>query len=275
MLDNLIHRINNYSGPFRITVHDVGHGNWNEIQFGDTRIFFDIGAQMGWGNLRVQQIINNVNIEPDDEIYIFLSHWDIDHYHSILQLEGTQQLEQIRAFFAPSNEHKTATVNRVINILSSAGIPFYPIEFTNKRNRHNKEIELNLEEYCLGRLKIYRSTRTRSKNLNSIVMHFETENNNVLFTGDQKYEKLYSYVVNHSDKNKPYIFVLPHHGGYAGKFKKDEWETVNFSDIIISYHESNRYGHPFQSHITTANSLLKDSNTIIETNGTGSKFFII
>ncbi|MCM3722471.1 hypothetical protein [Solibacillus isronensis] len=271
MINSLIKSLDTFKGSIEIIVRDVGHGNWNEIRFGTTRIFFDIGAQKDWHENKVQNLVTAANIRKSENIYIFVSHWDVDHYHAILKLSDFE-LKQIKGFFAPERIPKTNTAERVKHLLNSAGIGLYLIPWTTKKHT-DKRIELNMV-FGGDKLKIFRSSKTNSRNLDSIVFYIETYKNSVMLTGDQKYEKLYDYIVSEVLPKAPMIFVLPHHGGNAGDFNISHWSTTSLEEVIISYHESNTYGHPLENNCRTAQSLLV-CKPILSTNDTGDKVFLL
>lgn len=270
MISNLLRSIDSFHAQIKVTVRDVGHGNWNEIQFGSTRIFFDIGAQKQWRKNKVRSILDNARIQPDEKIFIFLSHWDTDHYHAILGLTDIE-LKSIKGFVAPNNMPDTNTADQVKKRLEAAGIRINLIPFTNKKVK-DKKIELNLN-YNGKKLKIFRSTNTNNRNLNSIVFHFDCNGRSLLLSGDQNYEKLFEYVINQVSCANPMILLLPHHGGSAGKFKELDWRSVLLDEIVISYHDSNTYGHPLDTNIKVSANLLSSNKLILTTNDSGDKVF--
>lgn len=271
MIHRLIKKLDAFKDSIEVIVRDVGHGNWNEIRFGATRIFFDIGAQKDWRKSKIQELVEAADIKKSDNIYIFVSHWDVDHYHAILKLSDSE-LKQIKGFFAPNRIPKTNTAKRVKDLLKIAGISLDTIPFTSKRCI-DKKIELNLV-YGGRSLKIYRSSQTYSRNLDSLVFYLETNKNCVLLTGDQKYEKLHDYVISLISPKVPMILVLPHHGGDAGNFNRTHWSAHSIEEIIISYYKSNSYGHPSDANWQIAENLLI-SKPILYTNDTGDKSFFI
>ncbi|MEK5071449.1 hypothetical protein [Sporosarcina sp. FSL K6-1508] len=272
MIHHLLSGLDSYHGQIEVIIRDVGHGNWNEIRFGNTRIIYDIGAQKEWPANRIQSIIDAAKFKKNEEIYIFISHWDVDHYHAILKLNKSQ-LKQVKGFFAPTLRNpRTQTMNRVLERLNDAGISVSTIPFSIKKNKGRK-IELQLA-YGGNRLKVFRSTKTTSTNLNSIVLSLVTNSKSVLMTGDQNYEKLHDFVISSKPPTMPMIMVMPHHGGFAGNLDTKKWGIIHLDEIIISYHDSNSYGHPLAINRTRAETLLV-TKPVLYTNGTGNKTFNI
>jgi beta-lactamase superfamily II metal-dependent hydrolase len=269
LLQKIINDLDSYSGVIKLTVRDVGHGNWNEIKYRNKRILFDIGAQKNFGEEDLLEIIREAKFKIGEEIYIFISHWDVDHYHGILKLSD-KELQLIKAIFGPANIPDTNTAKRVMNLINDAGIKFYGVPFTSKRHPH-KQIELN-PIFSGSKLKIYRSSETKSRNLDSVVMFLEGNKKSVLFSGDNTYEKIFDYVLTICKSNVPLNLILPHHGGRAGKFKINSWNTVNLENIIISFSEKNSYGHPLPENLKVSQILLA-SKPLVVTNGNGSIHF--
>jgi beta-lactamase superfamily II metal-dependent hydrolase len=271
LIQKIINDLDSYSGEIKITVRDVGHGNWNEIEYSNKRILFDIGAQKSFGEVDLLKIICKAKFKSGEEIYIFISHWDVDHYHAILKLSN-KELKLIKGIFGPTNIPKTNTAKRVTSLINKVGIKYYGIPFTAKRHL-NKKIELNLL-YSGAKLKIFRSSPTMSRNLDSIVILLEGNNNSVLFSGDNTYEKIFDYVLTSCQPSVPLNLILPHHGGGAGKFNFSSWTTVALENIIISFCENNSYGHPLPENLKVSKKLLV-SKPLVVTNGSGSKYFTI
>ena len=72
MIDRVIKELHTFKGAINVIVRDVGHGNWNEISFGPTRIFFDIGAQKDWRESQIQKVVDAAGINKSENIYILL-----------------------------------------------------------------------------------------------------------------------------------------------------------------------------------------------------------
>ncbi|WP_066175586.1 hypothetical protein [Bacillus marinisedimentorum] len=157
--------------------------------------------------------------------------------------------------------------------MKESGVPLITISFTSKRY-NDRKIEMN--RVCKGqRLKVYRSLKTKNRNLDSIVIYVKTEDKCVLLSGDQRYDKLHDYIILDDFPKVPLIFVMPHHGGYAGHFKKSDWDKIlPIESIVISYHDSNNYGHPFETNVRTAERLVSPNN-VFRTNGSGDKYYLI
>jgi beta-lactamase superfamily II metal-dependent hydrolase len=268
-VQKIINDLDSYSGVIKVKVRDVGHGNWNEIKYSNKRILFDIGAQKNFGEEDLLNIINNAKFKIGEEIYIFISHWDVDHYHAILKLTN-KELQLIKAIFGPSNIPKTNTAKRAMNVINHAKIKYYGIPFTAKRHL-NKKIELNLL-FSGSKIKLFRSSPTRSRNLDSIVIFLEGNNNSVLFSGDNTYEKIFDYVLTICQPHVPLNFILPHHGGRAGNFNISTWTTLPLENIIISFCEKNSYGHPLPKNLKVSQKLL-GSKPLLVTNGSGDQDF--
>ena len=68
-----------------------------------------------------------------------------------------------------------------------------------------------------------------------------------LLTGDHSYRQIYK-VISNSKIEKPYVMVVPHHGGNAGKFDEALWSTVSWhqgvyqlSQLVIRIYHKIKY----------------------------------
>ena len=96
---NKIPLINN-NGRIGITVRNVGQGNWNEIKCNDSvRIVYDAGAPMTSSPDEIVNIIGNRStLYAESKPILILSHWDKDHYHSLLGMSDNDLKNCFSAF---------------------------------------------------------------------------------------------------------------------------------------------------------------------------------
>jgi hypothetical protein len=87
-------------GKVSVTIRNVGQGNWNEINFNDSvKIVYDAGAPMNASRTDVATIIGNRNtLYPTSKPILILSHWDKDHYHSLIGMTDTELQNNFSAF---------------------------------------------------------------------------------------------------------------------------------------------------------------------------------
>lgn len=234
--------------------------------------FFDIGADKYYRLSDKQNLIEKIAIKENDVIFIIISHWDVDHYQSLLFFQN-ETCQKIAGIIAPEVIPHTNTARMVVNYIEQHHIKFFRISgFHKSSNKSSKEVELNCI-YDSQYLKLYRSRSKKisSRNLDSIVLFVKGNNVDILFTGDQQYHKLYQYILStnvHDKENKKLILIVPHHGGNSGKLKPDDWEKFNYEKIILSYSERNHYCHPKSAVMDNLKQIDKQNGeNICETNG--------
>ncbi|MED1862424.1 hypothetical protein P4V41_02960 [Fictibacillus nanhaiensis] len=245
---------NNYfnieaNSELELNIIKVGHGNWNEIRSGKTRIFYDTGADKRWRQLSIRDLIDTMDIRNDHDIHIVISHWDVDHYHALLEFES-KHFKRIKSIIAPSNPPKTNTCTNVIQLLKLNNVHLEFIKPVSVSNGPLKEIKLGLYRFD-NIIDVYRATNTKNRNQGGIVLLVKGKNCDALLTGDHHYSKLYKYILNgYSNNDKPLIFITPHHGGYAGKWDINNWKQLNIREVAISYCQSNPYNHPTRDNLS-------------------------
>ncbi|MEN0644894.1 hypothetical protein MKY91_17195 [Alkalicoccobacillus gibsonii] len=256
-----------------LTVYDVGHGNYNSISTDDDQILFDLGAGKHLNKCELNTHVSNY-FHSSDKSLLIISHWDVDHINLILALSNNQ-IRLIKAVIAPIPP-STSTCKRIIKRFNDESVELFLISPINKLLK-GVEVELGLvyTYSFLGKepidLYIYRSSGSSNKNLDSIVTYVETNNNRILLTGDNHYNKAIKYVL---DKSKglstPLYTVVPHHGGEAGKIDSLSWKSHSLYKLICSRSDSNKYNH-------TLHSVLNKFPWCVveETNGTGSKINVV
>lgn len=113
-----------WSEEAKLIVWDVGHGNWNEVRVGNNRIFFDIGADKYYRLSDKQNLIEKIAIKEDDVIFIIISHWDVDHYQSLLFFQN-ETCQKIAGIIAPEFIPHTNTARMVVNYIEQHHIKFF------------------------------------------------------------------------------------------------------------------------------------------------------
>ena len=208
----------------KLIVRDVGCGNWNEVVSGDFKLIYDMGADTHFIKSTKRTIVEHA--EVTSPYILVLSHWDIDHYNLIKHLSDDELLN-IRYFVAPSNIPNTLEAQNVLSRLVSFNIPLNLITFAHSPY---KRIDL-FRVLNLPYLDIYRSSCGKRPNNSGIVLTFKNNDNLVILPGDHYYNQLLRAVM---DRNKKHIMVVPHHGGYAGMFKKVTWQNYAFINGAMS-----------------------------------------
>ncbi|PFF04199.1 aldolase, partial [Bacillus anthracis] len=72
----------------KLIVRDVGCGNRNEVVRDRFRLIYDLGGDIKFSNKEMENIFTRVNLTGP--YYAVISHWDLDHYRAVLDLDDAQ-----------------------------------------------------------------------------------------------------------------------------------------------------------------------------------------
>ncbi|KYG57880.1 ComEC/Rec2 family competence protein [Planococcus maritimus] len=252
-----------------LIVHDVGHGNWNQIKSDEYTVFFDIGADKYYGKEDIRALIQKSGLEETERFSIVISHWDVDHYHVLFKMEKSElrKIEKVIAPTPPANikGETPKTIARVIELLEDENICIEFIPKSRKLDNSTQKVEIHFSCVINSYISLYRTTGAKNKNLDSIVLYYEGNDKSIVLTGDNYYNKVYEFILAPRTINK-LIMVVPHHGGLAGKFIPRDWASLSTETVICSW-GINNYGHSLTKLIKVFNGTF---SRIEETNGTGS-----
>lgn len=230
-----------------VQVVDCGHGNWNEVSFGQLRLLYDAGACRSFKSSQVRALVRSRSIASDKRrIYLFISHWDVDHYQALLRFSAAE-LANIKGIYVPSQVPDTATYKSVRSRLDKYGVPIHSVNPAQKvPSDKNKVIDLK-QIATNGPIRIFRATPGRSRNQTGIVLGIQGSQRIAMLTGDHHYEKLLKVASSaYGSHKKPLLLVAPHHGGHAGVPVAKDWLAVFSSiDAPISC-GSNNWDHPYK-----------------------------
>ena len=234
-------------------VNDVSQGNWNEIrQNGIVRLVYDVGAPITASNTELQRYINQYAKQyAADHPYLVLSHWDMDHYHCLMQMTDAE----IRNFskFICVDKMKSLTskslYNRMEQVLGRKNIFCY----SPRRRTPGTAFPQMHELFQNDALSIYLGENSGNTNYSGIVLFVRGDSNHVLLTGDSlpcQANQVLHHLESLQRLNPGHFFVVPHHGG---DFKKN-YKIYNLVpglqvlEAIISVDQGNNtYGHPTTS----------------------------
>ncbi len=223
-----------------LIVRNVGCGNWNEIKAEDFWLIYDLGGDVKFTDAEMQSLFSRISFEQN--FIGMISHWDLDHYRAILDLNSSQ-LSLMKYIIVPSKMPNTLQLRKTLSRLRSLNIPINILLPSLKRGR---SIDL-ISQGKFGQFELYRSCDGININQSGIVLVVEGVRKIAVLTGDHHYPQIYKRVFSTS-RTKPYELVVPHHGGYAGRFKRTDWSTINFSSGALST-QGNRYRNLPQSAI--------------------------
>jgi beta-lactamase superfamily II metal-dependent hydrolase len=236
----------NPTGDIELTVVDCGHGNWNEIKTTTDRVIYDVGAGRWFTKAKVRALVAGRKIASETRsISIVISHWDIDHFHALLEF-APAELAKLRVVFAPSQIPDTETYKRVLRLLTQNGVTLAAQQPAD-RSGTSREIVLK-PLWEKGVFTMFRATPGRSRNQTGIVLGVRGKHGIALLTGDHHYDK----VLAAASKvplffQQPCVLVTPHHGGLAGNPAAADWLAV-FPTITTPIScGGNSYGHPMNA----------------------------
>jgi len=216
-------------GPLQnseLIVRDVGCGNWNEIIGTDFHLIYDLGGDIKFSNAQMDRLFNKVNL--NQPYYVVISHWDLDHYRAILDLDDSE-LKQIVKIIVPSKMPDTLQLN---NALTRLQLLMINIEIIQPSPKKGGRIEL-ISQGKINNFELFRSTDGANINKSGIVLTIEGFKKIGVLTGDHSYPQIYKGVLN-TMSIKPYELVIPHHGGSAGKFDSSLWSLMPLSSGCLS-----------------------------------------
>lgn len=252
-----------YNGNFSFTVRDVGQGNWNEINFqNEVKIVYDVGASMFASKSEIRNIIDGrISSYLNSKPALILSHWDKDHYHTILGMTD-DELKCFSIFICIDlvpNKTSRIIFGRIRAAIGEDNIIALQSEERLERGSPTYLIPITPVQ---NQVMIYVGQRNKNRNISGIVLSFKTRDSSVVFSGDCHYEQISRDVL--PDLNFPYIhnLVVPHHGGEAGKFLYNLSTNIKAGTGIISVGK-NDYKHPNPD---LKNALLTKKFKLIQTN---------
>lgn len=229
-------------GKLNVTIRNVGQANWNEVNENqDTKIVFDAGAPTFASRKDVLKIIGicstrYANTNPG----LILSHWDKDHYHSLL---GMSDMELCNfSFFICRNDFPNLTCRvlygRIINAVGIANTYSIPAFQRPSRRSPVKFFPLNS---LRNSLVLYNGQSHKSINISGIVLSVKTQKSSIILSGDCKYEQISRDILPHLNYSHEHNLVVPHHGGEAGKFIYNFSRQVKTNLAIISVGMSRKH----------------------------------
>jgi len=231
-------------GKLSVTVRNVGQGNWNEIIENDkTKLVFDAGASMYATRTDIRNIIGNRATKYSTEKPgLILSHWDKDHYHSLVGMTDAELANF--SFFICRNRVPNLTsrilFGRIIAAIGSANTYTIPAEPRTARGGHTQLIPLMPVS---SQFMIYNAQHHKNRNISGLVISLKTKSSSIVLSGDCHYRQISIDILPHLNFNHKHHLVVPHHGGKAGNYIYNLPRNVTPDKAIISVGPNN-YKHP-------------------------------
>ncbi len=233
------------SAHLLLTVVDCGQGNWNEVRTKTTRLIYDLGACRYYKPAEVRALVASRNLLSEHRhVVVVLSHWDIDHYHALLEFTAPE-LSKISHVYAPDRLPDTATFKRVRALLSANGVPLTLLA-TQPHPNGKGPIQL-VPISTSGPFTFFRATTGSSTNQTGIVVQVEGSNKIALLTGDHYYGKVLDASL--PIKGKACELVIPHHGGICGSLNHVAWLAKHQAVRCVISVGNNPWGHPLPKYV--------------------------
>jgi len=86
-----------------LEVVNVGQGNFNVIKIGGFNLFYDLGAPLQAKEVDVDDIVSRNCSLFNTEFGVLISHWDVDHYRLIFNLEKVGKLKNMKFLICPNH----------------------------------------------------------------------------------------------------------------------------------------------------------------------------
>jgi beta-lactamase superfamily II metal-dependent hydrolase len=259
-------------GKVSVTIRNVGQGNWNEINFNDkVDIVYDAGAPMNASRADIATIIGNRNtLYPTSKPVLILSHWDKDHYHSLLGMTDTELQSNFSAFVCRDrvpNRTSRILFARLRNAVGSENT--YTISANTRLTRGGPTFFSPLTPKN-NQVVLYNSQHHKNRNISGLALTVKTKSGSIILPGDAHYDQISRDILPHLNYRHKHNLVVPHHGGKAGAYQYNTPALAKVDKAVISV-GTNRYGHPFENYIT---SLRTSGFTTHQTNSAAADIIV-
>lgn len=268
-LEKTLSRFNDMSfapNKIQLVAHDVGQGNCNQVFFGCCSfVMYDFGSRektkldkaltnfgsnllMDIRDCQLNRILCKDHGDNEISLRIFvLSHWDIDHYNAINQME--QSMIDLFDLFIIPKEVPTDTAKRAFDRLP----PNKTIKIEMRRRVRRGAVRLQ-PIYRNQIFRLYRGSKSSNRNKSGLVLSIKAPNSNAILPADHDYFQIHDIVHPYHRENELY-FIIPHHGGHAGRVSLlNKWS--NLQEVVYSV-GINQWGHPFGYVTGTVNSIAR------------------
>ena len=232
-----------------VRVNNVGQGNWNEYHIGNRiPLVYDLGTNMNASNADIRALIDkifpNYKASPKKPLLV-ISHWDLDHYKCLLELQMTELI--LFECFVVKEILPTATAKKAYDRIKS--IPRVKILAISSPTSHTSSEIVQLIEKE-NKVSLYHGIGN-NRNTTGIIVNVSNKNALTILSGDCAW-----YQINHllreeaiTKKKRCCNIVVPHHGSgkdisFKGFVVPYTW---TYSSAAISVGKKNIYKHPYSS----------------------------
>ncbi|MCC5928982.1 MAG: hypothetical protein JJU28_07030 [Cyclobacteriaceae bacterium] len=214
-------------------------------------IVYDAGAPMNSSRADIATIIGNRNIlYPTSKPVLILSHWDKDHYHSLIGMTDTELQSNFSAFVCRDrvpNQTSRILFGRLRNAVGSANT--YTISANSRLTRGGPTFFSPLTPIN-NQVVLYNSQHHKNRNISGLALTVKTKSGSIILPGDTHYDQISRDILPHLNYRHKHNLVVPHHGGKAGAYQYNTPALATVDKAVISV-GANRYGHPFANHIAS------------------------
>ncbi|GHT24030.1 hypothetical protein AGMMS4957_16410 [Bacteroidia bacterium] len=214
------------------------------------RLPCDAGAPMNAPRNEVIRIIGNRNIlYNESKPILVLSHWDKDHYHSLIGMTDVELQNNFSAFVC--RDHiPNLTSRSLFNRLKAAvgTLNTFAIKADIRYARGGPTF-FNSITPANNQIILYNAQHHKNRNISGLILTVKSANKSVVLSGDAHYEQISRDILPQLNYSHKHNLVVPHHGGKAGTYIYNIPPLMTVEDAIISV-GINHYGHPLSCYTT-------------------------
>ncbi|MGJ1436087.1 hypothetical protein [Sphingobacterium siyangense] len=262
--DNALSGLFETKGQISVRVRKIGQGNWNEIIWDDKiKMVYDVGASLYASSEEINNYIESRNkLYPLSKPILIISHWDIDHYHSLIGMTDAQITANFSAFICrdlcPNLTSKTLFDRIEISIGSDNTYLILP----DKRKPKKHPVKFRPYTSINKQIVLFNSEFHKNRNLSGLSLLIKTANSSIVLAADANYDQISAYILPHLNYKHTHNLVVPHHGGKAGKYIYNTPNGVLKGLAVISV-GFNHYKHPIAAYVDALRSnfpILQQTN---------------
>jgi beta-lactamase superfamily II metal-dependent hydrolase len=228
-------------GKIKVIVKNVGQGNWNEVYANNKcELIYDLGASIHFNTSEIKQVITSSTAFNDCPSLI-ISHWDIDHYKAVFQIDDSL-LSKICCIFCPS-KLPNLTSERAFKVLQRNCCFIHSIKECDSRVVKRK-ISLDLY-FKNSNFVLFRGEKSADRNKSGLSMAIWSNSKSIILSGDHHYYQLFEHIYKEIPSGFELNLITPHHGGEAGNLTNYIPKISNVN-IAATSTGKNSYGHPYE-----------------------------
>jgi hypothetical protein len=269
---NTLHTVPQLGQPttnIKVIVRNVGQGNWNEIyENNHVKLVYDVGAPLLASISEVRTIIGKKPTDySTDRPGIILSHWDVDHYHSLVGMTDAE-LACFSFFICRDILPNTTAQDLFARITAIIGLAnIFCLSQLPRVQR--SPVHLIPHTPLSAPHILFNSEYHKNRNKSGLVLLLRTHSSSLILSGDVHYEQLSADVLPSiifgNTNGHVHNLIAPHHGGLAGDYVYALPNGVITKIAAISV-GVNPWGHPYGVY---TNGLSNSGFTVVRTDRVG------